>query len=210
MRAGTRVREDGGGWGGRVAEGGAMRGMLRAMAQGAKMFARQPVTVHYPDEKRALPKRARTFPYLIWSHALEEPNCTGCGKCAKACPVDCMSTTLEKNAKFAEGGSTHKSVIKDFYIDFGRCMRCNICVEVCPFDAIAMLPLWEGHEQSTYDRRELVMDLDDLLAPSRADAAVPFWIPETVLSLTQKEREGRAAFIAERQGAAAAEPALEG
>ena len=177
-----------------------MRGMLRAMAQGAKVFAREPVTVHYPDEKRELPKRARTFPYLIWSHELEEPNCTGCGKCAKACPVDCMTTTLEKNQKFAEGGSNHKSVIKDFYIDFGRCMRCNICVEVCPFDAIAMLPQWEGHEQSTYDRRDLVMDLDDLLAPSRADGAVPFWIPETVLTLTQKEREGRAAFIEERQG----------
>ena len=43
------------------------------------------------------------------------------------------------------------------------------------------------------------MDLDDLLAPSRADVAVPFWIPETVLTLTQKEREGRAAFIEERQ-----------
>ena len=183
-------------------EGEHVRGIMRSMMQSARIFGRAPVTVHYPDEKRQLPKRARTFPYLIWNHTLAEPNCTGCDKCAKACPVDCMTTSLEKNPAFAEGQSNHKSVIKDFYIDFGRCMRCNICVEVCPFDAIAMLPQWEGHEQSKYDRRELVMDLDDLLAPSRAQPQLPFWIPETVLALTAKERDGRAAFMAERAGAA--------
>ena len=180
-----------------------MRGVLRAMLRGTQVAFRKPVTVHYPDERRELPARARTFPFLIWNHDLNETNCTGCAKCAKACPVDCMTTVLQRNPAFEEGASNHKSVIKDFYIDFGRCMRCNICVEICPFDAIAMLPEWEGHEQSKFDRRELVMDLDDLLAPSRANQNLPFWIPETVLEMTAKEREGRAAFIAERAEAAA-------
>ena len=176
---------------------GAMRGVLRVLSRGAQVVARGPVTVHYPYEKKQLPKRARTFPYLIWNHDLNETNCTGCGKCATACPVDCMTTTLQKNPGHAAGTSNHKSLIKDFYIDFGRCMRCNICVEVCPFDAIAMLPQWEGHEQTTYDRRELIMDLDDLLAPSRADAELPFWIPETILEKTEKERVNRKAFAAQ-------------
>ena len=176
-----------------------MRGIMKAMGAGLRVFASAPVTVHYPDEKKALPKRARTFPFLIWNHDLDEPNCTGCGKCAKACPVDCMTVVLAKNPRAATGESNHKSVIDEFYIDFGRCMHCNICVEVCPFDAIAMLPLWEGHEQARYDRRELVMDLDDLLAPSRATPDLPFWIPETVLALTEKERTGRAQFAAERK-----------
>ena len=179
-----------------------MRGMLKSMMRGAQVAARKPVTVQYPDERKALPQRARTFPYLIWNHDLEEANCTGCGKCAKACPVDCMTTTLMKNPKFAEGVSNHKSLIKDFYIDFGRCMRCNICVEVCPFDAIAMLPLWEGHEQTKFDRRELVMDLDDLLAPSFADREIPFWIPETVLAETEKERRERAELVESVKGSA--------
>ena len=174
-----------------------MRGVLKVFSRGAQVMARGPVTVHYPFEKKQLPKRARTFPYLIWNHQLEEPNCTGCGKCAAACPVDCMTTKLTKNPAHAAGRSNHKSVIDQFYIDFGRCMRCNICVEVCPFDAIAMLPLWEGHEQTKYDRRELIMDLDDLLAPSRADAQVPFWIPETILEKTDKERAGRKEFAAQ-------------
>ncbi len=180
-----------------------MRGMLKSLGRGAVVFRRKPVTIHYPDEKRRLPTRARTFPYLIWNHDLDEPNCTGCGKCAKACPVDCMTTTLKKNPAFADSRSNHKSVIDDFYIDFGRCMRCNICVEVCPFDAIAMLPTWEGHEQSKFDRRELIMDLDDLLAPSRDDSEMPFWIPETVLQLTKKERVGRADFTKQLKGSTA-------
>jgi NADH-quinone oxidoreductase subunit I len=171
--------------------------MMKAMIRGAVVFSRKPVTVHYPDEKKPLPTRARSFPFLIWNHILDEPNCTGCQKCAKACPVDCMTVSLEKNARFESGDTNHKSIVKDFYIDFGRCMRCNICIEVCPFDAIAMLPTWEGHEQSRFDRRELVMDLDDLLAPSRADATVPFWMPEDVLAATEKERTGRAKFAAE-------------
>ena len=186
-----------------------MRGMLKSLGRGAVVFGRKPVTIHYPDEKRRLPTRARTFPYLIWNHDLDEPNCTGCGKCAKACPVDCMTTTLKKNSAFADGRSNHKSVIDDFYIDFGRCMRCNICVEVCPFDAIAMLPIWEGHEQSKFDRRELVMDLDDLLAPSRAEPDMPFWIPETVLQLTKKERTGRADFTKQLKEAAATDAPTE-
>ncbi len=172
----------------------ALRGMMKAMMRGAVVFSRKPVTVHYPDEKKPLPTRARSFPFLIWNHSLHEPNCTGCQKCAKACPVDCMTVSLQKNARFESGDTNHKSIVNDFYIDFGRCMRCNICVEVCPFDAIAMLPTWEGHEQSRFDRRELVLDLDDLLAPSRADATIPFWIPEDVLAATEKERTGRAKF----------------
>ena len=172
-----------------------MRGILKSLTRGAVVFARPAVTVHYPDEKRTLPQRARTFPYLIWNHDLDEANCTGCGKCAAACPVDCMTTKLQKNPAYAAGRSNHKAVIQEFYIDFGRCMRCNICVEVCPFDAIAMLPTWEGHEQSRFDRRELVLDLDDLLAPSRANPHIPFWIPETVLAETEKERAERRQIV---------------
>ena len=181
-----------------------MRGITKSMMRAGRVFARKPVTIHYPDERRPLPKRARTFPFLLWNHDLDETNCTGCAKCAKACPVDCMTVTLQKNPRNATGQSNHKALVKEFYIDFGRCMRCNICVEVCPFDAIAMLPQWEGHEQSKFDRRELVMDLDDLLAPSRADPDLPFWIPETVLALTEKEREQRKAF-AEQLAAATSE-----
>jgi formate hydrogenlyase subunit 6/NADH:ubiquinone oxidoreductase subunit I len=30
--------------------------------------------------------------------------------------------------------------LDEFSIDFGLCMYCGICVEVCPFDALAWVP----------------------------------------------------------------------
>ena len=55
-------------------------------------------------------------------------------------------------------------------------MRCNICVEVCNFDAIAMNNTWEGHEISVYDRQDLVMDLQQLLSQDRA-GNINEWVP---------------------------------
>jgi formate hydrogenlyase subunit 6/NADH:ubiquinone oxidoreductase subunit I len=46
-------------------------------------------------------------------------------------------------------------------------MRCDICVEVCNFDAIVMNNTWAGVELSRYDRHDLVLDLDQLLEQSR-------------------------------------------
>jgi formate hydrogenlyase subunit 6/NADH:ubiquinone oxidoreductase subunit I len=46
-------------------------------------------------------------------------------------------------------------------------MRCDICVEVCNFDAIVMNNTWEGVELSRYDRQDLVLDKDALLKQSR-------------------------------------------
>jgi formate hydrogenlyase subunit 6/NADH:ubiquinone oxidoreductase subunit I len=46
-------------------------------------------------------------------------------------------------------------------------MRCDICVEVCNFDAIVMNNTWEGVELSRYDRADLVMSKEDLWRQSR-------------------------------------------
>ena len=55
-------------------------------------------------------------------------------------------------------------------------MRCNICVEVCNFEAIAMNNTWAGHELSPVDRKDLVLDLDQLLAQSKTRQWRP-WLP---------------------------------
>jgi len=75
---------------------------------------------------------------------------------------------MKDNPKFATGESKRKKIIDKFYLDYARCMRCDICVEVCNFDAIVMNNTWEGIELSRYDRNDLVMDKDALMHQHRS------------------------------------------
>lgn len=155
-----------------------MRGLLRSMGTTLSTFMRKPVTREYPEMHKALPERDRAFPLLLWDHASDEPFCTGCHACERACPVECMTVLMKDNPnhKSAGGDSSRRKIIDKFWIDYARCMRCNICVEVCNFDAIAMNNTWDGHEQSVYDRADLVMDLPQLLTESRA-SKIDAWVP---------------------------------
>lgn len=151
-----------------------MLGILRSMGVTAKvMFARKPVTIQYPEVHREIPNRDRAFPILIWDEEHDEPFCTGCHACERACPVECMTVVMKDNPKHASGESKRRKIIDEFWIDYGRCMRCNICVEVCNFEAIGMNNTWAGHELSRYDRSQLVMDVDQLLSQSRAKKVEP-------------------------------------
>jgi NADH-quinone oxidoreductase subunit I len=89
-----------------------------------------------------------------------------------------MTVLMKDNPahKSVGGTSSRRKIIDKFWIDYARCMRCNICVEVCNFDAIAMNNTWDGHEQSVYDRADLVMDLPQLLTESRA-GKIDAWVP---------------------------------
>ena len=153
-----------------------MIGVLRSLAVTMSTMMRKPVTIQYPTQHREVPERDRAFPILLWDHEITEPFCTGCHACERACPVECMTVTMKDNPKFAEGESKRRKIIDEFYIDYGRCMRCNICVEVCNFDAIAMNNTWAGHELSTVDRKDLVLDLDQLMAMSK-DRQIHPWVP---------------------------------
>jgi NADH-quinone oxidoreductase subunit I len=155
-----------------------MLGILKAAATTVRAALRRPVTVQYPVQKKELPHRSRGFPILLWDFEKDEPFCTGCQVCARSCPVDCMTVTMKDNPKKAEGKSTRKKIIDRFYIDYARCMRCDICVEVCNFDAIVMNNTWEGIELSRYDRQDLVMDLPILLRQSQSgELKDPFRAP---------------------------------
>lgn len=45
-------------------------------------------------------------------------DCTGCGRCAKACPANCIEPS------------------KPFRIQQEHCLRCGLCAETCPSNAI--------------------------------------------------------------------------
>ncbi len=152
-----------------------MIGLLRSLKTTLSTTARSPVTIQYPEIHRELPERERGFPLLLWDHDIDEPFCTGCQACARACPVECMTVVMKDNPKFKEKESKRRKIVEKFWIDYGRCMRCNICVEVCNFEAIAMNNTWAAQELSRYDRRDLVMDVDDLLRMSK-EKQVKEWV----------------------------------
>lgn len=144
-----------------------MLGVVKAIGTTLRAALRKPVTVQYPAERKALPHRSRGFPVLLWDVENGEPFCTGCQVCARYCPVECMTVTMKDNPKYGEGKSKRKKIIDRFFIDYARCMRCDICVEVCNFSAIVMNNTWQGVELARYDRQDLVMDLPALLAQSK-------------------------------------------
>ena len=150
-----------------------MLGVLKSFGVTARAIFRKPVTVQYPTVHREIANRDRAFPILLWDEEHDEPFCTGCHACERACPVECMTVVMKDNPKFAAGESKRRKIIDEFWIDYGRCMRCNICVEVCNFEAIGMNNTWAGHELSQYDRGRLVLDLDMLLSQSKAGKVDP-------------------------------------
>ena len=154
-----------------------MFGGLRSMATTFTTMMRKPVTIQYPTVHRELPERNKGFPLLLWDFDIDEPFCTGCHACERACPVECMTVTMKDNPLHAEEKSKRRKIVDEFWIDYARCMRCNICVEVCNFEAIAMNNSWAAQELSAYDRGDLILDLNQLLAQSKAKKIEPWVAP---------------------------------
>lgn len=84
--------------------------------------------------------------------------CTSCMLCVRECPTWCItldSHTVEVTEEGARRPRT-VNVLDEFSIDYGLCMYCGICVDVCPFDALAWSPEFD---YSAAQRAELVQSM---------------------------------------------------
>ena len=127
-------------------------GLFKGMWLTLKTLFSRPATVMYPVEKEIPLPRARGV------IALDTEACTVCMLCARECPDWCIYIEGHKEAQapVEPGGRPRaRSVLDRFDIDFGLCMFCGICVEVCPFDALFWSPEYE------YSGRDLADLLHD-------------------------------------------------
>ena len=130
------------------------KGLLKGLRETAKNFlgsytdSERLVTVEYPEERLEAKENTRNFPFLVFDGSDPEKSlrCVACKICEKECPPQCIYIVLERDEK----GKPQKHP-RVFDIDISVCMSCQICVEVCPFDAIKMDQVYE---LSRFDRFE--------------------------------------------------------
>jgi len=102
------------------------------------------------------PSRSRGSIVLI------EENCTVCMLCARECPDWCIHIEGHKEtipATEPRGRDRQVNVLDRFAIDFSTCMFCSICIDVCPFDALAWSPEYRFAGQ---EPAELLIERDTL------------------------------------------------
>jgi len=105
-------------------------------------------TIQYPYEMQPVPDNGR---YRLHN---EIDDCIVCDKCAKVCPVDCI--TIEPIKSTEEFGKTSDGTSKRIYaakfdIDMGKCCFCGLCTTVCPTECLTMTKVYDF---STFDIRE--------------------------------------------------------
>lgn len=107
---------------------------------------RREVTEEYPDPISSrtvddLPPRTRG---LLFN---DIDRCTGCRDCARICPTACIEIETEP------GANANLIWLTRFNIDFGKCIFCGLCVEVC---APQSLVHTKDYECAGYRRADLV------------------------------------------------------
>jgi len=157
-------------------------GIAKGMALTFQHLFRSPITIQYPDEKLVTSKRIRGNE-LVWF----PDKCTGCATCAKSCPQANIIISTHR-------GDESKFIVDKFEIDTGRCIFCGLCVESCPYDALAM---GLSYECAKYRRGDLVMNKEKLAVSADHQPSAYFRpqfddkLPEQSLLLYDKKVGGQ-------------------
>jgi len=183
-------------------------GIIKGMGQTAKNFftsytdEKRLTTVQYPEERLPMTPNTRNFPFLVFDNDPEKGlRCVACKICEKECPPQCIYIILERDEK-----GKPKKAPRVFDIDISVCMSCQICVEVCPFDAIKMDQVYE---LSNADRFEgLLLHKTDLRKPNEYYQQIhPDEAAEVDARLAEEKAKAAAAAAAKAAAAAAPKPA---
>ena len=126
-------------------------GVARGMVLTLRHLFRPPITVQYPEQKLVVSRRIRGNE-LVWY----PDKCTGCATCAKSCPQG----NIEIVTHVGNGDSKYTMYTVDkFEVDTGRCMFCGLCVESCPYNALAM---GVSYERAQHHRGDMILSKEAL------------------------------------------------
>ena len=112
--------------------------------------ADQAVTIQYPQEALPVPDHGR---YRLH---MESDDCIVCDKCARICPVDCITIESFKavdDLGTTSDGSKKRLELPVFDIDMAKCCYCGLCTTVCPTECLTMTKVYDYSE---YDRDNFV------------------------------------------------------
>lgn len=196
-------------------------GILKGLAETARNFLGSYVsknrltTVQYPEERLPQIEAYRNFPFLVydgedWQQGLR---CVSCFICEKECPPKCIF--IEKSTdKKPDAVGKPQFYPKVFNIDVSVCMSCQICVEVCPFDAIKMdtdyeLSTTNRFSALLWDKKELAKSNEHYhkIHPTEA-AAVDAALAAERAKAAAKAKAAAEAKVAAETKAAAATPTI--
>jgi len=133
-------------------------GILKGLAETAKNFFGSYVskdrltTIQFPEERAPRIEASRNFPFLVYdgTDPMAGLRCVSCLICEKECPPKCIFIEKSTDKKPDAVGKPQFYPSK-FNIDVSVCMSCQICVEVCPFDAIKMDNAFELSATDRFD-----------------------------------------------------------
>lgn len=187
-------------------------GIVKGLAETARNFfgsfvsKRRLTTVQFPDERLIQPEATRVFPFLVYDTDDMDKGlrCVACKICEVECPPKCISIVKSSDKKPDYAGNyagKPQFYPEKFDIDVSVCMSCQICVEVCPFEAIKMDTAFE---LSTDDRFAGLLWTKERLARTNAyyHSIHPTEASEVDAQLAEKKAKAEA-----KPAAAAAAPA---
>ena len=141
------------------------KGLLTGMSVTWKHLWGKKETFCYPEEKLPM-----TDNFRGGNLAMDWRVCIGCSMCANACPNKALDLTIVQDAK-------KKRHMKSYIHKSGRCLYCNLCVEVCPVNTL----VWDkDYAISTWSKETMThdamtdqdrADLEEFLAQVEVEAA---------------------------------------
>ncbi|MGO9064499.1 MAG: 4Fe-4S binding protein [Myxococcaceae bacterium] len=136
---------------------------LRAMRITLTNSLRPASTVEFPEVIRPRAERYRASFALLHDGQGDEL-CIGCLQCERICPSRVIAIKFGGKRESPITGKK-RGYADDFLLDMSACIFCELCVQVCPTDAIVMT---REAEEPTYTREDLVLTMAKLYANEKS------------------------------------------